>query len=241
MVYNLPDTFDLKEDLVEVAEKCGISRWVKVCAIAAVSLLVVFALTGCSLLSGPRVEGGKQGATKETSPTVAGLDPTGVDKEASDVEGRFTFKIDEAYTAGADTGKTCVYTNEEGTPPLFKMSVVENVSNKNLEEVASSLIDDISATYRDRTDVIPTVTYVDKDGRQIAHIDYEFFFDSRSSMDKFMHVEENVDERKYYKGLILTELHDGFYYSWFGVFLTDDTATPAAMEHASDTMQYAAS
>jgi hypothetical protein len=216
---------------VEVARKHRSSRLLKIGIVAAVAVLAVLALSACT---GPRVDGGG-GITSKTAPTAYGVEPTGTEQEASSEDGKTTFMVDDAYTVGIDERKLRIYTYEEGVQPYAGLSVVENTTGQDMREVLESLAKSAAKTYKKGMTTQPEISFMEFGDREIGRIDYEFTLDMRSMSDKFFHVELTDDLVMPYKGLILVEDVNGWYVSWYGIFLDGDEVTPAVIEHAMET------
>ena len=225
----------LKEDLVKVGRKIGITHWVKLGIAVVIGVLAVAVLCACT---GPRVEGGR-GESVQTVPYEAGVAPTGKEHKVMAQEDWASFMVDDAYTDGFEENKVFIYTNKEGEAPKFLLSIVVNKNDDEMRKILENLQVSIEKTYNNKTPSVPEISFMELGGRKVGRIDYEFELDNRGAAQKFAELgqgakEENKVRRK---GLILTTEIDGYYFSVHGVFLPDDTYTPAAMEHAMDTLE----
>ena len=198
-----------------------------------VGVLAVFALCACSS-DDPRVEGGG-GEHLDTAPTELGVAPSGVEHEVTAENGKAKFMVDDAYATGMDDNKAAIFTFKEGQAPAVKLSVVENTTDQDMEEVLKELTESVYKNYKKRSNVTPTKGYMTLGGREVGRIDYSFYLDSRSFNDKLFNVEATDDQITDYKGLILVDYIDGYYFTWFATFLADDEATPAVVERAMET------
>ena len=116
---------------------------------------------------------------------------------------------------------------------------IVNDNGDEMRKILENLQASVQKTYSGKTPSTPEISFMELGGRKVGRIDYEFELDGRPTAQKLAEIGHGAkDEDKIRrKGLILTTEINGYYFSVHGVFMPDDTATPAAMEHAMDTLE----
>lgn len=213
--------------------------------VMAMVALAAFALSGCDSNT-PRVEGGGGSMSLNTVPTQVGVAPSGQEQRVTSDNELASFMVDDAYEVSVVDRKTCISTNTGERAPQVFLTVVQDKTGVDMSEMISSLEEAIYDTYDDQVPSAPVVTSWKKDGVSVASIEYEFFLTERMNKDEAIDAVADAEEageslegspvfKHYFNGLIYIEKVDGWYYSWFGVYLPEDTVTPDVIKRAMDT------
>lgn len=131
------------------------------------------------------------------------------------------FEVDKSFTAETNNGTVRVYTGTSGQVPYFMLGLTSNSTGQTDEELLTGVGQKAMEQYGDKIIKGPVANTVQLHNRQIKGIEY-VIQDGNSQKAVYQYAEDI----------------GGTFFIWTGVASFDDMVTPAAMQHAMDTLQF---
>ena len=134
----------------------------------------------------------------------------------------YTFKVDKSYIAEADGLGANVYTGgKQGQAPFFKLTIMKNSTGRSVDDLLENTAKNISDKYKDTMIAAPSFNTIKLTNRQLKGFEYSYTSGGGKAMTALNYAEDV----------------GGYFFVWTASYYADDSATPAAMQIAADTLQ----